>query len=517
MAEPSPHCGLAAPVACPKAVLASQVERCTEIVLEHFGEHCVVCCLLPWTREVRPYGLLAPGTVDAELCDREIAHACSSRHTVLVPCTFEAAEEEASAHRILPQFSVCSHVCVFMVQLLPDGMEPTRATNDLIMKRHGAMLATGVDDVFFDMALAPNALRQTINVARASWELNVRRMQLMLDAEPDLVSPEEMRATQVQHQRMLWESIPKALMPHFKPLDTNLPESGTRVGEYRLVRKLDTVSGTVLFALDKESSPVVIKVIDKVKVFTPGELEGIYREYRFLSEIIKHPNVVRCLCMMHSLARVYLVFEAAGDQNLAQRLSDCPGNRLGEDEALACFDQIAAGVAHCHASEVCHRSLSLTHVVVSRAAHGDGAFHYRLVDFHCAMSSRGPTTSRTICGTLPCIAPEMALGGPYTPRFADCWSCGVMLLESAGGLTSLCRAVPYPPSQANPQPVAQLICNYFAAVGSHRRALALLGAVHSGAVLLRLEALLCPIPERRAPLAELLRSKPAAPRPFQHQ
>eukprot|EP00404_Azadinium_spinosum_P051544 CAMPEP_0180752756 /NCGR_PEP_ID=MMETSP1038_2-20121128/32313_1 /TAXON_ID=632150 /ORGANISM="Azadinium spinosum, Strain 3D9" /LENGTH=155 /DNA_ID=CAMNT_0022786585 /DNA_START=41 /DNA_END=505 /DNA_ORIENTATION=- len=155
------------------------------------------------------------------------------------------------------------------------------------MRRHNAMFATGVDDVLMDLgADDTEALWSAIAMARANWELNVQRMQLMMDAEPEPMLPEALQELRSQHSRLLWESIPRALMPRFKPLDRRMVETGNTVDKYRLIRCFDTVRGSVLQAVDDQNHTVAIKVIDKSKVCTPGELEGIYRELRFLSEII---------------------------------------------------------------------------------------------------------------------------------------------------------------------------------------------------------------------------------------
>lgn len=492
------------------------VEKFAITALEHFGDDCAIVCCLPWTKGRTPPGILAPRSLDDSGMPKQedIACATASRHTVLVPCTFELGEEEVSAHRILPMFTACEHVCVFIVQLMPDGEAASRKNSVLIMKRHDAMLATGVDDVFMDPGSDPAALRRTINMARATWELNVRRMQLMLDAEPDPVSPECMRALQTQHQRLLWESIPRVLMPHFAPLDRHLPETGQCVGNYRLMRRFQTVSGTVLQATDQFNNSAAIKVIDKAKVCTPGELEGLYREFRFLSEFVSHPNVAKCLGMMHSPARVYLILEFAGNQNLAHILAARPGQRFDEADSEDCFDQIAQGLAHCHSVNVCHRNLSLEHVVVSEQpgqqqrpdtrCSNSHRNHCKIVDFHSAMVSRGQTTSRTVCGTLPCMAPEVAMGGPYVPRLADCWSAGMLLLEMAGGVSSLSRSVPYDPAQAEPRAVAAGIQSYFLMQGSHARALAFMGAVQNKAITAKLQALINPNPESRSQMRDVL-------------
>lgn len=430
--------------------------------------------------------------------------ATASRHTVLVPATFETQAEEEAAHRILPQFTSCEHLCVFIAQLLPQQNLNELGVNDLIMRRHEAMLATGVDDVFMDPDPEPQALRRAINLARATWELNVRRMQLMLDAEPDPVTPESMRVIQHRHQRLLWESIPRVLMPRFAHLDKKLPETSHSVGNYRLLRRFETVAGTVLQALNKDNSPAAIKVIDKAKVCTPGELEGLYREFRFTSEVVKHPNVTKCLGMLHSPARVYLIFEFAGNQNMLQHAMARPGQRLDEEEALDCFDQVASALSYCHSLDVCHRNICLQHVVINDKPRTGRGFHYTLVDFHSAMVARPQTTSRTVCGHLPYIAPEVALGGPYVPRLADCWSIGIMLLEMAGGVTSLTRAMPHPSFEADLLIVASAIQNFFGMPNSHLRALSAIGNVRSSSILAKLQALVAPNPETRAQLKDVI-------------
>merc|ERR1712080_233922 len=187
------------------------------------------------------------------------------------------------------------------------------------------------------------------------------------------------------------------------------------------MRKFEAERGLVLQVVDPDENSFAIKVIEKNTVTTPSDLEGIYREYRFLTEIMRHPHIIRCLGMLHSISRVYLIFEFAGNQNLKCLLTSQPGQRVDVEDALNIFEQIGQAVAHCHSSDVTHRAISHNHVVLSPGADAQ-AYHCRLVDFHGAMIARGATTSRTVFGKLPCIAPEMALGAPYVPRLVDCWS-----------------------------------------------------------------------------------------------
>lgn len=291
-------------------------------------------------------------------------------------------------------------------------------------------------------------------------------------------------------------------MPHFCALDKHLVETGQTVGRFRLVKKVETVGGLVLHALDDNGQSCAIKVLNKSKVFTPGDLEGIYREYRFLSEIIRHPNIVRCLTMMQSTCRVYLVFEFAGSLNLAQVLSNQPGQRFDEADTLTAFDQLVQALSYCHSKDVAHRNVSLEHIIVN-GLEGTVTSHCQLCDFRSAMVARGHTTSKTSCGTLPCMAPEIALGTPYIPRHSDCWSAGIVLLESAGGLSTLSRTVPYDAGNVEPNMVAGAIQHFFSEVGSHSAALCNNGGVRSAAIQPQLEALLKPIPDERGTMQEI--------------
>mmetsp|Transcript_1435 Transcript_1435/g.3244 ORF Transcript_1435/g.3244 Transcript_1435/m.3244 type:complete len:500 (-) Transcript_1435:183-1682(-) len=485
------------------------VEMWATQVAMSLGHEVIVALLVPWSqRTTPPQGLLVPSPQPGGclLNSDEIVQMTATKNTVLVPCCFIDPEEEAATQKILPQLAQCEHICVFIVHLLGD-VTPNRAQNEVIMRRHEAMFATGVDDVLMDMGSNnPDSIMSAIAMARANWELNVQRMQLMMDAEPQPMAPEAMRELRSQHARLLWESIPRALMPRFKPIDRRLVETGDTVDKYRLIRSFDTKHGNVLQAVDDTNHSVVLKVIDKSKVCTPGELEGIYRELRFLSEIIRHPNVVRCHGMLQSATRVYFIFEYAGNQNLAQLTQSRPGQRLDSDEALAVFNQVAKGLHHCHTLDVSLRNVALEHVVVSQMAGSSSPmsrFATKLVDFHCAMIARGSTVTRTICGVLPCIAPEMAIGSPYMPQNADIWSAGIVLLEIAGGLTSLSRVVGYDHFSTEAADVANDILNFFGQPGSHSRALATMGAVENPEISEKLAMMLQPDPQNRTPMGEL--------------
>merc|ERR1719221_2201532 len=109
-----------------------------------------------------------------------------------------------------------------------------------------------------------NILR-SVKIARAHWELNVQRMHLMLDEEPEPPDPDAVQELRRIKDRLLWDSIPRQLMPRFKPIDRQLVETANTIGSYRLVRFFDCMEGSVLQSLGPDKQKFAIKVIDKSK------------------------------------------------------------------------------------------------------------------------------------------------------------------------------------------------------------------------------------------------------------
>merc|ERR1712176_361375 len=112
--------------------------------------------------------------------------------------------------------------------------------------------------------------------------------------------------------------------------------------------------------------------------------------------------------------------------------------------------------------------------------------------------SRDGKTIRTSCGSMPCMAPELALCVPYIPQLTDSWSTGVVMLETGGGVSSFARSVGFDLQQEDARNVAPRIKEFFQRPGSHRQSLKIVGGVESAAINERLEALLVPDPSRRA-------------------
>mmetsp|Transcript_146538 Transcript_146538/g.255679 ORF Transcript_146538/g.255679 Transcript_146538/m.255679 type:complete len:355 (+) Transcript_146538:63-1127(+) len=322
------------------------VEKFVHTVATHLGDECVAVSFLPWTADskycVDAHQALVPKSGSDKLDEHEVKRFMKSKTNVVCACTFDDVSEEAAADRILAQFANFPTCCVLIVHLLPANVTPSRDNLETLMQRHEKMVATGVDDVLMNPDVDdPEALCALLRKSWLACELNARRMQMMLDSSTEVVSEEDLDALQEQHRHLLWDSIPRALMPQLSPINKSILETDTCIGQYTFGERLPTVQGNVIQAVDasKGSRPVVLKVIEKSQIFTPGELEGIYRELRFLTEVLRHPNVTHCVDFLHTHDFLYMVFEFVGKHNLGTFLNELPGKRLRDSRISECIGQ----------------------------------------------------------------------------------------------------------------------------------------------------------------------------------
>jgi len=479
-------------------------------VIEAFADECISVSFLPWEDGVPPAGVLCPPSNAALLNATQLQEAIRGKSTVVCPCTFRFPAEESSATKIVEQLLALPDTCVLAAQLLSPVVEMTREWSSYVQDVLQRITDTHVDDVMLDPETEPSALRLRIRMAKHSWETNRAKLQAIMQQEPQAPTVEEIKRLEDAHQQILWTDIPRELMPHFGVLDPHLKETENEVGEYKLVSKKLCTCGAVWSATDKHGQLVAIKCIDKKTIFTPGEVEGINREYRFLQGFIEHPNIVRGLDILHSQTYVYLILEYAGDKNLVQHLSNLPGKRMEADASLGIFQKVVLAISYCHEKAITHRNVALEHVVLSKSETDDRLIP-RLVDFHHAMVAKTGVMSRSVCGKLPCIAPEVLAAECYVPFFADAWSVGIVLLEMTGGLETLATAANLVPEEVDVFPMgeeqqkasAKKIRDYFSTAESHGNALACINGVRNEEILDLLQSLLVSPPNNRPVLKSL--------------
>jgi len=88
--------------------------------------------------------------------------------------------------------------------------------------------------------------------------------------------------------------------------------------------------------------------------------------------------------------------------------------------------EIVLALEHLHGQGIVHRDLKPENVLLN----GDG--HICLTDFGLSKAMEEGQTTRTFCGTLEYMAPEMIKGAGYD-KSADWWSVGVLIYDMLTG------------------------------------------------------------------------------------
>lgn len=486
------------------------------LIAEHLLDTYVPVMLKPWSAEgavvAPPAALLAP-TYDAG--DRpqpqwdleQLRALAESRRAILAPGTFESQDEELALRILASQVPTVTATCLLVLHLLPPGQSLTRESVAEAEQRHERIIACGARHVLLNPPLEPQQLRSSVDLAVATAETQAARSQSVLG--PVDANAQQVGRAEEQLFDILWNQIPRALMPSFPPVDPLLHEvPGKWVGSYRFVYRFPTHGQKIYEAVDVNQSgsdSCVVKVIAKREVQSSAALESIYREFVLVSTTLDHPHIVKWHACLHTSSYLYLMLDFAGQVNLQVHTDHQPGQRLEAEVALDLWGQIVSAVAHCHSQQIAHRDLALRHVALMPSQEAPGGLWCRLLDFRSAVIC-GRGSSRMRCGDLPYIAPEVLAEEDYLPVCADRWSVGVALLEMAGGLSTLERLLHWPlgrPPHSDAETARQLR-EVFGQEDIHGRALALSGGVRNETVEAKLRSLLQPIPAQRQPVESFL-------------
>lgn len=474
------------------------------LIAETLGDKCLAAVCLPWSTGAAPAGAICPALTNGVLDLAQVESAIEGKEIVIIGCTFKFREEEAVAAKVVQQLSGFQDKCIVAAHLLAPG-ELVKESYDRVMSLHRNIHRLDVDDVLLDPEWNGPWLKVRMKMLLQSWSINRERMEDMLSEEPEPPPAEEIKALEARQHQLLWEDIPRELLPRLRTMPSNMQETDAAVDSYALGMNIETSNNSIVrIGHDSQNRKVVVKVTCKCDVFTPEEVEHMYREYCFLSYYTQHTNIVHALDCFHAPLNAYTVLEFAGRQNLAQYLSDFPGLRMKEDETLSAFSQIVAAVTHCHDKDISHRSISLEHIVMKPQAEGDPI--PKLLDFRDAMIAKEGVTSTTVCGRLPCMSPEMLWGSAYLPKMADCWSVGILLLEMAGGKGSFFQALEMDEDLATSLPeqlteqkqLSERILDHFATPGAHEAALACMGGFQNTEIHMKLDGLLQSVENRDA-------------------
>jgi len=183
--------------------------------------------------------------------------------------------------------------------------------------------------------------------------------------------------------------------------------------------------GVVYKARDKASRNSPMVALKKIRL--DSEEEGVpstaLREISLLRELsfTEHKNIVKLIDVVHSDAKLYLVFEFL-DRDLKRYMDSV--SKLEPNLVKSYLYQILRGIAHCHSHRVLHRDLKPQNLLI------DAQGNLKLADFGLARAFGLPVRSYTHeVVTLWYRAPEILLGSKLYSTPVDIWSIGCIFAE----------------------------------------------------------------------------------------
>src|SRR5688572_25998281 len=213
-------------------------------------------------------------------------------------------------------------------------------------------------------------------------------------------------------------------------------ESGVRVGDYQLLRRLaEGGMGVVHLARQVSLQRIVaVKMIRSGLLATPAEVERFRREAEAAASL-DHPNIVPIYEIGEDGGQHFFSMKFVESGNLAELSASCDEatrkSAAWVRRAAGIVSRMARAVHHAHQRGVLHRDIKPTNVLLDE----DGGPH--LTDFGLAkLTNRdfGMTQTVLVMGTPGYMAPEQASGDAANVTIAaDIYSLGAVLYELLSG------------------------------------------------------------------------------------
>ncbi|GMT08608.1 hypothetical protein PENTCL1PPCAC_30782, partial [Pristionchus entomophagus] len=175
------------------------------------------------------------------------------------------------------------------------------------------------------------------------------------------------------------------------------------------------------FRSTEERAFCAIKIQDKATIMKHNYIARANEEVQILARLPSHPFIVRFFGAWQSRTQLFICMELPTDScmDLSRvcRLYGC----LSEAAVRVVAAELGCALDFLHRNSVIYRDMKAENVLVDRRG------HVRLADFGMAKSLESGARTKSVCGTLQYMAPEIAAEWPegYT-NSVDWWSLAVV-------------------------------------------------------------------------------------------
>lgn len=204
-------------------------------------------------------------------------------------------------------------------------------------------------------------------------------------------------------------------------------ESDSHIGNYIIVQRIGAGAFSNVYLARHESTDllVAIKVLKVESIKENNSQTHLLREINTMMKI-EHPFITKLFEVIETPQKIYLVMEYSSEGTLMQQINQlgpmaAPGVKRIAIQLVSILDFL-----HNHI-RFAHRDIKAENILLDKNK------NIKLTDFGlCHHFNNDAESFRTLCGSIPYIAPEIIKKKPYTVA-VDIWSAGVLLYGLAVG------------------------------------------------------------------------------------
>lgn len=203
---------------------------------------------------------------------------------------------------------------------------------------------------------------------------------------------------------------------------------------YKLLEEIGAGNyANVYSAVNKKDKIIAVKVIDLNKASNNYRLKFLPREIKVMSRV-RHRNIVSIYEILQSANNIYILMEFAPNGTVSDYLRK--NGPIAESRCKPMFRCVVDAIHYMHSLAISHRDIKVENIIL------DHKMAPKLTDFSYSKgeevtNGKNRDLSRTFCGSLPYLSPEILQQKSYDPLVSDIWSLGIVLY------IMLCDSLPF--------------------------------------------------------------------------